>query len=279
MKPWLQNLIPQHGLSHFMGKLANAKLGPVTRWAIRQFIAHYRVNMDEAKISDYKQFHTFNDFFTRELKVGARTLPLEKNVVMSPVDGYVSECGAILQDQLFQAKGAYFNLRDLCGGDETVASHFVNGSFLTAYLSPRDYHRFHLPVAGKLTQMIYVPGKLFSVNPSSVKNVSGLFAKNERVICIFETELGKMAFIAVGAMIVGSIATQWHGIVAPQQKRIIKKWDYRGQPIGFERGAPIGHFLLGSTVILLFEQNKVSWDAAVVTAGKSLQLGDVLARA
>ena len=279
MKLWLQNLIPKHALSRFLGKCADTPLGPLTRWSIRQFIAHYHVNMDETKISDYQQFRTFNDFFTRELKPGVRTISPEKNVLVSPVDGVISECGNIQQDQLFQAKGMYFNLEDLCGGDKNIALNFTNGSFLTAYLSPRDYHRFHLPLAGTLIEMIYVPGKLFSVNPESVKNVPGLFSKNERIICIFETAVGKMAFIAVGALIVGSIATAWQGIVAPQEKRVIKKWNYRDQPMTFPRGAEIGHFRLGSTVILLFEQNKLSWDSTVVAAGKSLQLGDVLARA
>lgn len=278
MKPWLQNLIPQHTLSHWLGKLADGKWGALTQWGIKQFIAHYNVTMSEAKIADYREFESFNAFFTRELKPGARMFASEDKAILSPVDGCVSECGYLQNDQLLQAKGAYFNVLDLCGGDKAVASYFNNGAFLTAYLSPRDYHRFHLPLAGKLTQMIYVPGKLFSVNPSSVKNVPGLFARNERVICIFETEIGKVALIAVGAMIVGSISTQWHGIVAPQKKREIQQWRYDNQTIAFDRMGEIGHFRLGSTVILLFEQNKVSFDSAVV-AGKSLQLGELIARA
>lgn len=275
MKSWKQNLIPQHLLSHFMGSLANAKMGALTSFGIKQFIAHYRVNMDEAKISDYRQFQTFNDFFTRELKSDARLMPSDPNVFISPVDGCVSECGKIEKDQLLQAKSAYFNLFDLLGGDKALAHNFEDGQFLTAYLSPKDYHRFHMPIAGELKKMIYVPGKLFSVNQSSVKNVPGLFARNERVICIFDTEIGKVAFIAVGAMIVGSISMKWHGIVAPQQKRSIQLWDYSDQNIIFNRGDEVGHFRLGSTVILLCEKNKMRWNSDL-QAEKLLQLYDVI---
>jgi phosphatidylserine decarboxylase len=277
MKSWQQNLIPQHLLSHLMGKLASAKLGSPTHYGIKKFIEHYRVNMNEAKISDYTQFETFNDFFTRELKEGARIISAENNVMISPVDGCVSEVGHIEKDQLLQAKGAYYSVRDLCGGDNELSEKFHDGAFLTAYLSPRDYHRFHMPVSGKLKKMIYVPGKLFSVNQSSVKNVPGLFARNERVVCEFETDIGAMAFIAVGAMIVGSMSMNWHGIVAPQEKCVIKTYDYSKQPIFLNRGDEVGHFRLGSTVIILCEKNKIKWDASLC-AEKKLQMGEVIAR-
>jgi phosphatidylserine decarboxylase len=276
MKSWQQNLIPQHFLSHLMGKLANAKMGAFTQFAIKKFIAHYGVNMSEAKISDYRQFQTFNDFFTRELKAGVREMSADPNALVSPVDGCISECGKIEKDQLLQAKGAYFNLRDLLGGDESVATHFENGDFMTIYLSPKDYHRFHMPVAGELKKMIYVPGKLFSVNPASVKNIPALFAKNERVICIFETDIGKVALIAVGAMIVGSMAMKWHGIVGPQSAREIKTWEYDSQKITFNRGDEVGHFRLGSTVILLTEKNKLQW-SELMRAEKIIQLYDSMA--
>ncbi len=259
-----------------MGKLANAKLGCLTRFGIKKFIAHYRVNMSEAKISDYTQFKTFNDFFTRELKPGARVISSEKNSIISPVDGCISELGQIDKDQLLQAKNAYFNLNDLCGGD-VLADRFENGSFLTAYLSPKDYHRFHMPLSGKLKKMIYVPGKLFSVNPSSVKNVPGLFARNERVICIFETEVGLMALIAVGAMIVGSVSMNWHGIVAPQKNRRIETWHYDHQSLILQKGDAVGHFRLGSTVIVLCEQNKIAWNAAL-QSNSILELGQVIGK-
>lgn len=277
MKPWLQNLIPQHALSRFVGKLANAKLGALTRFGIKQFIAHYHVNMNEAKISDYRQFASFNDFFTRELKPSARPITSEKNNMVSPADGCISEIGQIEKDQLLQAKGVYYSVRDLCGYDDALSEKFQNGSFLTVYLSPKDYHRFHMPIEGMLKKMIYVPGKLFSVNQSSVKNVPGLFARNERVICEFETAVGTVAFIAVGAMIVGSISMNWHGVVVPQKKRCIQTWDYSDQKIILKPGDEMGYFRLGSTVIILCEQNKIVWNP-LLCAEKLLRLGEVIAR-
>ncbi len=258
-----------------MGRLANAKLGCLTHFGIKKFIAHYRVNMDEAKITDYRQFQSFNDFFTRELKSNARVMPSDPKAFISPVDGCVSECGKIEKDQLLQAKGAYFNLLDLLGGDKELTRYFEDGQFLTAYLSPKDYHRFHMPIVGELKKMIYVPGKLFSVNQSSVKNVSGLFARNERVICVFDTEIGKVALIAVGAMIVGSIAMKWHGIVAPQKKRLIQMWNYHDQKIQLNRGDEVGHFQLGSTVIVLCERNKAQWNVDL-QSGKLLRVYEMI---
>jgi len=277
MKSCLQNLIPQHFLSRLAGKLANPRLGLITQWAIKKFIAHYKVNMAEAKIADCREFKTFNDFFTRELKAGARVIASDENSMISPVDGCISELGAIEKDKLLQAKGAYFNLLDLCAGDKALNKIFENGSFLTIYLAPKDYHRFHMPIAGKLLQMIYVPGKLYSVNPSSVQNVPGLFALNERVICIFETDIGKVAFIAVGAMIVGSMSMNWHGIVAPSNNRMITQWDYADKNIMLKRGDEVGHFRLGSTVILLCEHNAVRWNSLLQTK-KTLQLGEIIGK-
>lgn len=275
MKYWQQIIFPQHILSRLIGKLANAKLGYLTRFAIKKFIVHYRVNLAEAKITDYKQFKTFNDFFTRELKTDARFISQEKNSVVSPVDGCVSEWGDITEDKLLQAKNAYFNLHDLCGKDRSISEYFINGKFLTAYLSPKDYHRFHMPVTGKLKKMIYIPGKLFSVNPFSVKNIPGLFARNERVICLFETEIGYVAFIAVGAMIVGSIVMHWHGIVAPGKQKAV--WHYESDQIVLQRGDEVGHFRLGSTMIILCENNSVQWMNSV-RANSVLRLGEVIAR-
>lgn len=275
MKPWKQNLIPQHFLSHLMGKLANANMGALTHFAIKKFIAHYGVNMSEAKISDYHQFKTFNDFFTRELKSGVRVMPSDQKAFVSPVDGCVSECGIIEKDRLLQAKGSYFGLRDLLGGDENIAQSFEDGHFITIYLSPKDYHRFHMPITGELKKMIYVPGKLFSVNPASVKNVPGLFAKNERVICVFETEIGKVALIAVGAMVVGSMSMKWHGVVGPQV-RDIQTWEYDSGKIILNRGDEVGHFRLGSTVIVLSEKDKLAWDSGL-NPEKMLRLNERMA--
>lgn len=277
MKTISQNLIPKHLLSRLLGILANKQLGWLTQWAIKKFIVHYKVNMSEALISDYKEFKTFNDFFTRALKPGARIISQKQNAFISPADGCISEIGLIEKDKLLQAKGSHFTVKNLCGGDDALSKTFENGAFLTIYLSPKDYHRFHMPISGKLIKMIYVPGTLYSVNPASVKNVPGLFAKNERVICIFETEIGKIAVIAVGAMIVGSIAMKWHGIVAPSNNRTIQTWHYDTQSITLEKGEEIGHFQLGSTVILLCEHNKLVW-SEMLQAETSLQLGDSIGK-
>ena len=274
MKTWLQNLIPQRALSRALGMLANARLGGLTTLAIQAFVRKYQVAMNEAEIRDIRQFKTFNDFFTRALKPGLRTLSGDENTIISPVDGCVSELGKIEQDQLLQAKGAYFSLADLCA-DANIAAYFNNGAFLTAYLAPKDYHRIHMPFTGKLIDMIYVPGNLFSVDPESVRGIPNLFARNERVICVFETSKGMMAVIAVGAMIVGSIATVWHGVVVPQEGRYIKRWNYHDQNITLKRGDELGHFMLGSTVVLLTQENAFSWNRTVMT-NSPLKMGEIL---
>ncbi len=272
MKEWQQNLFPQHLLSRLMGCLASAKLGALTHFFIKRFVTHYGVNLAEAKISDPVKFDSFNDFFTRKLEDGARNIQIDENKLISPVDGAISELGQINEDKLLQAKGAYFSLNDLCGGDDNIATTFRNGSFMTAYLSPKDYHRFHMPISGRLLEMIYVPGKLFSVNNSSVKNVPGLFARNERVICIFETAIGKVAVIAVGAMVVGSVEMKFHGVVVPQRKREIQRWAYDQDNLQFAQGEELGWFKLGSTIIVLCEKNRVAWNEAL-QADSQLLLG------
>jgi phosphatidylserine decarboxylase len=277
MKEWQQKLIPQRMLSTALGKFANATLGPLTQFAIKRFVKAYNVNLSEALIDDVKQFESFNAFFTRELKPSARTIVQDDHSFVSPVDGTVSAFGHIEEGQLLQAKGATYSLLALCGGDVAVAKHFDNGSFLTAYLSPRDYHRFHMPIAGTLLEMIYVPGDLFAVNQSSVENVNGLFARNERVICIFETAFGKMAVIAVGAMIVGSIAMQWHGVVAPKRGRSICHWRYEDDTIALAQGEEMGYFQLGSTIIVLMEKDTITWNAELNTKD-ALVLGEWLGR-
>lgn len=274
MKEWQQKLIPQHTLSRMLGRLANAKCGRLTHFFIRKFTAHYNVNLSEAKITNVSQFASFNDFFTRELKEGARTIVKNDRHLISPVDGCISEMGPINEGRLLQAKGAFFSLLTLCAGDKNLASHFDNGSFLTAYLSPKDYHRFHMPYTGRLLEMIYVPGDLFSVNRGSVRNVPELFARNERVICVFETAIGKMAVIAVGAMIVGSIAMTWHGVVAPDG-RSIQHWVYDEKEIQLQQGDEMGRFLLGSTIIVLCEKDQVNW-IDTLKAESHLLLGQVI---
>ncbi|OGT51770.1 MAG: phosphatidylserine decarboxylase [Gammaproteobacteria bacterium RIFCSPHIGHO2_12_FULL_42_13] len=254
MNLFLQSLFPQCLLSRLVGKLADKRFGFLTRFFIQAFIRRYKVNLDEAAISDFRSFHTFNEFFTRLLKPEVRSIP-EGDAIISPVDGCVSECGYAAKDQILQAKGAYFSINQLLVGD---AAAFDNGAFLTAYLSPKDYHHFHMPIAGTLVKMIYVPGKLFSVNPYTVNALPGLFSKNERVICIFETALGKMVMVAVGAMIVGSVAIEGHGVIAPGKK--ITDFDVS---MTFARGDRLGHFRLGSTIILLFEKYKIQWSPEI----------------
>lgn len=277
MKKWQQDLFPQHTLSRLMGWLASAKLGVLTRFFIRWFVRHYQVNLSEAKISDPCDFSSFNDFFTRELKPGARQINLDQNKLISPVDGAVSEIGKIEKDQLLQAKGAYYSVSSLCGDSASLAATFMHGAFLTAYLSPKDYHRFHMPITGTLVEMIYVPGHLYSVNKSSVANVPALFAKNERVIFIFETAIGKVAMIAVGAMIVGSVETRFHGIVSPQKDRVISRWVFDQNQEKFEQGEELGRFRLGSTIILLCEKDSVEWDQGL-RADSSLLLGQEIGK-
>ena len=276
MKEWQQNLFPQHGLSRLMGWLASAKFGRLTHFFIKRFVNYYGVNLSEAKISNVSQYESFNDFFTRELKEGARYIAKDESKMICPVDGAISELGKIAHDRLLQAKGHYFTVKALCAGDENLGKAFENGSFMTAYLSPKDYHRFHMPVSGRLLEMIYVPGKLFSVNQSSVAHVPELFARNERVICIFETAIGKVAVIAVGAMIVGSIDMFFHGVVAPQNDdSTITRWAYDDKNMTFEQGDELGCFRLGSTVILLTEADKMTWDERL-KPNSPLRLGQVI---
>jgi phosphatidylserine decarboxylase len=256
---WLHKFIAQHTLSRAMGFLADQAWGPITHRGIRAFIRRYNVNMQEAAIEDYRAYPTFNAFFTRHLKTGVRPLATETNAIISPVDGAISEIGEIADDQILQAKGCYYSVASLLA-DKNHAKAFHQGRFLTAYLAPKDYHRIHMPIDGRLLEMVHVPGRLFSVNSASVQAVPQLFARNERVICLFETAVGPMAMVMVGAMIVGSISTAWHGVVTPPTKRAISVWNYREENKEFMRGEEVGYFKLGSTVILLFAKDSISWE-------------------
>lgn len=257
----IQYLIPQHLLSRLVGSLADCEVVWIKNKLIGCFIDRYQVDMSEAVAESYHEYKSFNDFFTRPLKEKARPLDLDADSVISPADGAISEIGVITNGRILQAKGHDYSLVDLLGGDTERASSFVNGSFATVYLSPRDYHRVHMPVTGTLKEMIYVPGQLFSVNQTTAENVSGLFARNERVVCIFDTAYGKMAVVLVGAMIVASIETVWAGLVTPP-KRVIKVTQYdesSRKPIVLEKGDELGRFKLGSTAIVIFEQGMVDW--------------------
>ena len=250
-----QYLYPKRALTVFGGFVASHPWGWITNRIIRRFIRKYQVAMDEALVSDPAQFATFNDFFTRALKPGAR--PLAQADFVCPVDGAISQLGPIERDQIFQAKGHRFSTTALLAGDSALAAQFDNGSFATIYLSPRDYHRIHMPADGRLVRMTYVPGDLFSVNPVTARGVPGLFARNERVICQFDTPHGPFVQVLVGATVVGSMATVWHGQVNPPRTTQVRQWDYTQQDIRLAQGDEMGRFLLGSTVVLLWPPNTI----------------------
>jgi phosphatidylserine decarboxylase len=252
-----QYLLPKNLLTVFAGKVADWHGGPVTRAIVRKFVAHYKVDMAEAADPRIESYATFNEFFTRPLREGVR--PIASSAFVCPVDAAISQFGPIEHDQIFQAKGHSYSSRALVGGDQQLAHRFDHGHFATLYLAPRDYHRIHMPCDGRLTRMIYVPGQLFSVNPLTARHVPGLFARNERVVCVFECAHGPMVLVLVGATIVGSMATVWHGVVNPPRTREVREWQYEDQNIVLAKGAEMGRFLLGSTVILLFPRNVLTF--------------------
>lgn len=269
-----QYVLPHNLISRIAGYIAECKWSWFKNWFIQYFIKTYDVNMEEAAQPDPKAYAHFNDFFTRELKPGARDFISTKGSVASPADGCVSQAGNIENGRIFQAKGHYYSTLELLAGSQELAGLFDNGKFATIYLSPRDYHRVHMPVTGTLKEMIYVPGKLFSVSQLTALEVPRLFARNERVIAIFDTEFGPMAMIMVGAMIVASIETVWAGLVTPP-KRELRQTNYGHQP-RLKKGDEMGRFKLGSTVIMLFGENQVSW-IDQLQEGYPVRLGQMLA--
>ena len=264
MAVWLQHLLPKRALTQAVGRLAAAQGGAWTTAAIRRFVQRYGVDMNEAAEPDISRYASFNDFFTRPLREGAR--PLAQATWVSPVDGAVSQLGPIVDGHIFQAKGHEYTAQALLAGDASDAQRFAKGSFATLYLSPRDYHRIHMPCAGRLTRMVYVPGDLYSVNPATAAAVPGLFARNERVVCHFDTDHGAMVMVLVGATIVGSVATVWHGSVHPPRHAKPRQWDYAAGQIDLAQGEEMGRFLLGSTVVLLWSRGDLTfmpaWQAA-----------------
>jgi phosphatidylserine decarboxylase len=268
-----QYLMPKLAMTRLAGLVASAEWGAVTTWVIKRFVKRYYVNMNEAAHADPAHYKNFNEFFTRPLKDGVR--PLSRSEWVCPVDGAISQCGAIERDQIFQAKGHHYSTRALVGGDAALAAQFQNGQFATLYLSPRDYHRIHMPMAGKLLRMIHVPGDLFSVNPTTARGVPGLFARNERVVCEFETEKGPMVLVLVGATIVGSMATVWHGQVNPPRPGTVREWRYESQDVRLQKGEEMGRFLLGSTVVMLFPENSLQFPADWISA-RPLQMGEAM---
>jgi phosphatidylserine decarboxylase len=270
-----QYLVPKQAITLLAGRIARARGGALTTRLIAWFVQRYRVNMAEAANPDIVSYVTFNDFFTRALKAGAR--PLAQADLICPVDGAISQFGRIEGQQIFQAKGHAYSSTALVGGDATLAAQFDNGHFATLYLSPRDYHRIHMPCAGRLTRMIYVPGELFSVNPATARGVPGLFARNERVVCVFEGARGPFVLVLVGATIVGSMATPWHGAVNAPRPGRLSEWRYDDQSVEFRQGDEMGRFLLGSTVVMLFPQGPLEFNSAWQPGG-AIRLGELMAQ-
>ncbi len=266
-----QYLLPKQALTSFAGAAASHAAGELTTAAIRRFVARYGVDMSEAADPDIAHYKTFNDFFTRALKPGAR--PLADAPWLCPVDGAISQFGAIDADRIFQAKGHDYTTTALIGGDAALAARFEGGSFATLYLSPRDYHRIHMPCEGRLERMIHVPGALFSVNPTTARGVPGLFARNERVVCVFGSKHGPFVLTLVGATIVGSMATVWHGVVNPPRPGTLREWSYRAGEVTLARGAEMGRFLLGSTVVLLFPKDTLRFNPDW-QPGRAIRMGE-----
>ena len=256
----LQHVLPKQRLTNLAGRVAGAKGGAVTTRMIRWFVARYGVDMSEAANPDIASYASFNEFFTRPLKPGLR--PVSQAEFVSPVDGAISQFGLIDDHHILQAKGHRFTTTALLGGDATLAARFRHGSFANLYLSPRDYHRLHMPCDGRLVRMVHVPGALFSVNPATARGVPGLFARNERVVCSFESDgHGPFVMVLVGATIVGSMATVWHGVVNPRGGGSpVSEWDYAGRDIVLRKGEEMGRFLLGSTVVMLFQQGSIAFN-------------------
>jgi phosphatidylserine decarboxylase len=269
-----QYLLPKKLLTQLAGRLAGARLGGFTTWVVKRFIQRYGVNMAEAAQPDPAAYASFNDFFTRALRPGAR--PLADAPLLCPVDGAISQFGPIRGDQVFQAKGHAYSTTALLGGDAALAAQFQDGHFATLYLSPRDYHRIHMPCAGRLQRMVHVPGELFSVNPTTARGVPGLFARNERVVCLFEGSDGPFVLVLVGATIVGSMATPWHGVVNPPRPGQVRRWDYQDQAIELAQGEEMGRFLLGSTVVMLFPKGPLAFNPAWQPGG-AIRMGEAMA--
>ncbi len=270
----LQKTLPKRLLTRFMGMLAQQKVPKLTHKVIEKFAEHYQVNFSEAENSDPKSYATFNQFFTRALKSGARPIDSASNSLVSPADGCVSELGKITEGKLLQAKGMYYSAEELIG-DKQLAQEFTDGAFMTVYLSPKDYHRVHIPFDGTLIKTIYIPGKLFSVNQTTAENLPGLFSGNERLVMIFQTTFGPMAVVMVGALIVGYIETVWSGEQRPEKKTSPTQIDFsqRQPPLQFRKGDEIGRFKLGSTAIVLLPKNAGQW-LPTIQAGSALKMGE-----
>ena len=270
----LQYILPKQRLTALAGHIARAHGGAMTTRLIRWFVGKYSVDMNEAADADIRSYKSFNEFFTRPLKAGSR--PIAAADFVCPVDGAISQFGSIDDHHMLQAKGHRFTTTQLVGGDAALASQFRHGSFANLYLSPKDYHRLHMPCDGKLTRMIYVPGKLFSVNPVTARGVPNLVARNERVVCVFESvEHGLFVMVLVGATIVGSMATVWHGVVNPTRINRTSEWAYTDQDIVLKKGEEMGRFLLGSTIVMLWKRGAIAFNEDWMPERK-VRLGELM---
>lgn len=254
-----QFLLPQHTLARAVYRLTRCEWPPLKNFLIRAFCAWFSVDMSTAENTEPAAYRHFNEFFTRALRHGARPIATGPDAIICPVDGSISQIGALTGEEMVQAKNRSYDLESLLAGDQEAVRAFTDGRFATLYLAPRDYHRIHMPVTGKLRRMIYVPGRLFAVNNHTTRVINRLFARNERVISLFDTELGPLAVIMVGALNVGSMETVWAGPITPAPKRAITTTDYRERQIVLQRGQELGRFNMGSTVILLFARKRIEW--------------------
>lgn len=270
-----QYLIPQHALSVLMHKLTRSELTWFKNSFIRFIIKKYKVNIEEAKTAELTAYRSFNEFFTRQLREGVRPIA-DGDVVVSPVDGAISQLGQINKGQIIQAKGRQYSVLELLAGDQKLAQQFENGQFATIYLSPRDYHRIHMPLTGKLKSMSYIPGNLFSVSPRTARAVPKLFARNERVVTVFETDIGPMVLVLVGAIFVGSMETVWQGQITPDYGKKVEHWTYQDeQAITIQKGEEMGRFNMGSTVVMLMPEQCKPF-LGKFKAGSTIQLGQAI---
>ncbi len=270
---WVFVILPHHLISRVVFYLTRIR-SPLTKIVIRWFVKSYKLDMTDALHEDLNDYATFNEFFVRALKPSARPIAIQENAIASPVDGRVSECGDIMNGYLVQAKGQFYSIEDLIGGDKNLAKMFTGGRFATIYLAPYNYHRIHMPINGRLKQMIHVPGRLFSVAPWTVRQISRLFARNERLVCLFSTPSGPMAMILVGAINVAAIETVWSGLVTPPKGKKKSEYDYSHTSKDFTKGSEMGRFNMGSTVILLTTE-KVHWSKGL-KAGQPLLMGQAI---
>jgi phosphatidylserine decarboxylase len=274
----LQHLLPQHLLSSIAHRMTRSRCPVISRPVIRLLVRKFNIDLGLAEDPVLEHYPTINAFFTRALRPDARPIDPSPDTWVSPADGVISECGSINGDSLLQAKGQTFSLLTLLGGDEQLAAQYADGSFTTIYLSPRDYHRLHMPLAGSLSSMSHIPGKLFSVNQATANTIPSLFARNERVIACFDTEAGPMALILVGAIFVGSIETVWHGEVTPPTRSDIRQWFYQGEEcLQLGKGEEMGRFNMGSTIIVLFGKDRATLDEGL-QAGSPVRMGKRLGK-